>query len=222
VPYYSLGDYLLKVNSVCQLENFEQAVLEIRTCIDFFGKDYDNIYIIGTSLGAIISIITMAQDKRVKKGVFINLGGDFSKIVWYGMGLKEFRIRHLKENVTLSKCKNTRAYFSEFLAKVKKCNNIEEIWKIELPGERCYPESGFNIPSECYYADPLTFAKFVKDRSLFLINSAFDQTIRYASKKMIINELERPLTLWLPCDHISIGVLRELVMRKTVSYLRFR
>ena len=216
---YPLGDFFLQVNPVLQLQNFEQAVLEVKLCIDFFSKDYDEIYIMGTSLGAIVGTIAVALDNRIKKAVFVNLGGDFGKIVWKGAGLGEFRKRHLKEGVTYQKCKRTRSYYDDFLREVKKCKSIDEIWDIEIEGERCYPCKGFNIPSECYYADPLTFLNFV-EIPVLLINGIFDLTIQYPCKIKVIESLKDKKVIWLPCEHISTGIFHTILFQKSISFLK--
>jgi pimeloyl-ACP methyl ester carboxylesterase len=212
------GEYFLQVNPLKQLMHFEQAVLEIKVLTDYFGNDYDGVYIMGNSLGAMISEIVMAMDKRVKKGVFINLGGGLYEITWKGMGLAFFRREHYKEGVTPKKCIKTRSYYPDFLKEVRRCKAIDEIWDIKIDGEKCFPHNGFPIPSECYYADPLTYAPFLKGREMLLINSLFDFAIHRICKTRIWNELGKPEVIRLPCTHITSGLFKNSILSYATSF----
>jgi hypothetical protein len=160
----------------------------------------------------------MAMDERIKKGVFINLGGDFHEIVWKGMGLSAFRKEHYREGVTPEKCVKTRSYYPDFLKRVRKCKKIDDIWDIRIDGERCYPNKGFSIPSECYYADPITYAPFLKTRPVLLINSLFDLTIHKGCKDRVWNELGRPKVIWLPCTHITSALLKNYILSYATGF----
>lgn len=88
-PKMSLsGVRFLKEDPSETLKSFRQAVVDVRTCLDWLEQryGYHEFSIVGISLGAVLACICMGVEARFKKGIFILGGGDMGEIVRSGLG----------------------------------------------------------------------------------------------------------------------------------------
>ena len=138
---------------------FRQGALDIiKTVTILQNLGYKEISIIGISLGSMFSIMSMALDKRIKKGVFILSGGDYSIITWKSPIMYKVREGYKKRNITRKSCLESRTLLNPFVNSVKKGS---------VP---------FNIKSNiiCLYFDPLSFAPLIEPERVLMINGLFD------------------------------------------------
>ena len=87
------GARFLRLNPSETLRSFRQAVVDVRSCLDWLEQryGYHEFSIVGISLGAILACVCMGVEPRLKRSVFILGGGDVGEIV--GSGLTTFFIR---------------------------------------------------------------------------------------------------------------------------------
>lgn len=89
------GTGFFVLDSMGMLNRFRQSVIDVRTLIDFsetgiFGN-VEKVYILGVSLGGMVSAIAMGIDNRIKKGVFLLAGGDIEGMFWKSIAMLPLR-----------------------------------------------------------------------------------------------------------------------------------
>ena len=89
------GTGFFVLDSIGMLNRFRQSVVDVRTLIDFSEtgvfENVEKTYILGVSLGGMISSIAMGIDKRIKKGVFLLAGGDIEGMFWKSIAMLPLR-----------------------------------------------------------------------------------------------------------------------------------
>jgi len=214
------SEAFLSVNPDQQLRNFEQAVADVRRGIDLLEQlGYERFHIWGKSLGAMVGIIAHALDTRINRGVYIGVGGNFGRIVWRGMGLSDFRHAHMVRGVTRHRCYQTRKNYWRFMESVASLNSPQRIDEIKVDGEYCIDlPKKVNAPSECYYADPITFCPFIRSENVLIIKGIIDPVIPLWSTLEMLRYLPHARVMWLPLGHISMGLIRAHILRWSVSF----
>ena len=107
LPGAERADYMLSPNIGRTLNATRQSVLEVRQVFNWLKKNgFDEIGIIGTSLGSCVAYLSFVHEPRFVTGVFNHAASFFSDIVWHGMATRFVRAG-LEGNVTsreLKKC----------------------------------------------------------------------------------------------------------------------
>ncbi len=195
----SFGDGIFTLNF------FRQGALDIIKTVNIL-KDlgYKEISIIGISLGSMFSIMAMALDKRIEKGVFILSGGDHSIITWKSPVMYKLREIYKKKNITRESCQKARAILNPFIESVKECKNP------------------FDIKSNiiCLYFDPLSFAPLIEPERVLMINGLFDFIIPRQATLRLHRALGKPKIIWFPTDHLYLYVFRNKIISYIKSFLR--
>ena len=184
---------------------FRQGTLDIIKTVSILKNlGYKEISIIGISLGSMFSIMSMALDKRIEKGVFILSGGDYSIITWKSPVMYKVREAYKRENITRQSCLKARTLINPFLESVKKCENP------------------FNVKSNiiCLYFDPLTFAPLIDPERVLMINGLFDFIIPRQATLRLHRALGRPKIIWFPTDHLYLYFFRNRIITYIKSFLR--
>jgi cephalosporin-C deacetylase-like acetyl esterase len=188
-------------DGIFSLNFFRQGVLDIISTVDIL-KDlgYQEISIIGISLGSFFSLIAMSLDSRIKKGVLILCGGDQGVITWKSPAMIKVRKQHREEGITRAHCMKCRSFFPEFIKTVKNGNLPEDIKSDVI----------------CFYFDPLSFAPLVNSDRVLMINALFDIIIPREATIKLYKALGKPLIKWLPAGHLSLFIFKN----KVISYIR--
>jgi hypothetical protein len=184
---------------------FKQGTLDIINTINILkNMGYSEISIIGISLGSIFSIMAMALDKRIKKGIFILSGGDYSVITWKSPVMFKVRETYKKKGITRECCLKARELLSTFIASVKKG---------EIP---------FNIKTNiiCLYFDPLSFAPMIDPEKVLMINAFFDLIIPRKSTIRLHGALGKPKIIWFPATHVNLYMFKNRIISYIKSFLR--
>src|SRR5680860_154684 len=116
------GNRVMYFDDTDTLLFFHQCVVDVRKAIDIIEKIIypDEINICGISLGSIVSVISMAVDKRINKGILIVGGGNWEEIHW--SGISRFILKgNCSGSVAVSreKCGIYYSNFPKFLTKAK-------------------------------------------------------------------------------------------------------
>ena len=86
------SDYAVSSNIGRTLAACRQAVVDIRSCIDWLEQQgYDQIGILGTSLGSCYAFIAAAHDPRLKVCAFNHASTWFGDVVWTGQSTRHIR-----------------------------------------------------------------------------------------------------------------------------------
>ncbi|MFH1506544.1 MAG: alpha/beta family hydrolase [archaeon] len=179
---------------------FEQAILDIRSLMDMLEQSQKRRFsIFGTSLGGIIALMSMALDKRIKKGVFLVTGGYYPKLLWGGV-LRFF----MKEDCPNSaECRRIHEGYRQYIKKIKKPKDLDKV----------------AFKKECYLYDPLTFTNMMKERPVLMINGLFDFVIPKSAADELWNSLGKPRLIWLPAGHGTTSLFYPKILKETTAFL---
>ncbi len=122
------SDYAVSSNICRTIDAARQAIVDIRSCIDWLetqGKQ--SVGILGTSLGSCYAFLASAHDPRLKVNVFNHASTYFADVVWTGQSTRH--VREGLENCGLTQERlrqawlsvSPMAYFSKFARWPKKC-----------------------------------------------------------------------------------------------------
>jgi len=212
------GGRLIYYDDMDTLLFFHQCVVDVRKSIDVIKNilSPEEVNICGISLGSIVSIITMAVEDRINKGIFIVGGGNWEEIHWKGI-LKFI----LKGNcaggdiITREKCHQYYLNFPEFLKKVKSVSPgkfTTEVSEISELRNLC--------TKKCYLCDPLTFAHRINPQKVLMINSKIDHYFSRKSTSMLWEELGKPEIHWYNYPHFSTILNKRRIFQDISGFIR--
>jgi hypothetical protein len=184
------------------LEGYKASVIEVRQIIDWArGRPEltrEQIGVIGISLGGFVSSIAMGLDKRIKAGIFIVAGGNSERITWHSKN--EVVIKG--HGCTEAECHQIRSHYPQYLAEIA--------------------EKGFGnvIPAkDCFLTDPMTFAPYLRDRPILMVNALWDETIPKQATLDFWEACDRPHIIWLPGTHVTVWSWYPLIERKVTGFM---
>ena len=208
------GERLIYFDDKQTLEFFHQSVVDIMKFIDIILNilPIKSINICGLSLGSMVSLITMANDRRINKGIFLIGGGNWHEIHW-NSGLRFILKGNCSEEgqTTREKCREFYSNFPDFLNEFKKISSK----KIPLDLKK-YPELKKVTTKMCFLCDPLAFAHKINPNNVLMINSKFDFYFPKKSTLQLWEELGKPEIHWLNSLHSSKIITNAKVI-KTIS-----
>jgi hypothetical protein len=184
---------------------FRQGTLDIIKTVNILKSlGYREVSIIGISLGSMFSIMALALDKRIEKGVFILSGGDHSIITWKSPVMYKVREAYKKKNITRKSCFKARNLLKPFVESVKENKNP------------------FDIKSNivCLYFDPLTYAPLIEPERVLMINGLFDFIIPRQATLRLHRALGKPKIIWFPTDHLYLYIFKNKIISYIKSFLR--
>jgi len=95
------ADYLVAPNVGQTIESVRQAVLDTKSAVKWlYDSGYENVGIVGTSIGSCTAFLAFVHDPTIKAGVFNHVSSYFADVVW--KGLSTYHVKNsLEEHVTL-------------------------------------------------------------------------------------------------------------------------
>lgn len=216
------GERIIYFNDVETLQLFHQSVVDVKRLIDILTKilAFNKIYICGISLGSMVSLITMANDNRISKGIFIIGGGNWEEIHWKGIlrlilkGNCTCGEKKYKDKTNREACRDIYSSFPIFLKKIKeiKGNKI----RMDL---KDLPDLKKVTTKMCFLCDPLAFAYRIKPEQVLMINSKFDFYFSRESTEQLWEELGKPEILWLNKMHSSKILTDKKIIKEIKDFL---
>ena len=104
------SDYAVSANIGQTINAARQAVADIRSCCDWLeAQGYEQIGVLGTSLGSCYAFLAAALDKRLKVCAFNHASMSFGDVVWEGQSTRH--VRSALEHAGLTQ-ENTRRIFA--------------------------------------------------------------------------------------------------------------
>jgi hypothetical protein len=100
LPYHDLrmprelqrADYAVSANVARTVDATRQAVIDIRSCLDWLvTQGYERFGIVGTSLGSCYAFLASAQDARLRSNAFNLFSLYFADVVWTGLSTRHIR-----------------------------------------------------------------------------------------------------------------------------------
>lgn len=211
------GNRIIYYDDADTLIFFHQCVVDVRKAIDIAQKilSPNKINICGISLGSIVSVISMAVDKRISKGIFLLGGGNWREIHWNGISRYILKGNCSgPEKITEKKCTIYYSNFLKFLEKLKALN--PDSFTMELDEQENLKKL---CTKKCYLCDPLIFAHKINPEKVLMLNSRIDHFFSKKSSLMLWEELGRPEIHWFNYLHLSRILNKKLILKNISSFL---
>ncbi|MCG9479328.1 MAG: lysophospholipase [Actinomycetia bacterium] len=209
------GKELIYYDDLDTMEYFHQCVVDIRRLIDIMHNwPVTTIHICGLSMGSIVSVLTMAHEPRIDKGVLLIGGAHWEQIHWNGIlrfVLKGNCADHGKIN--RSKCHSYYSHFPAFLKQFKASGNGD------IDTEKLKSDSP-DLAKMCFLCDPLAFAHRLDPQQILMINARFDFYFSRKSTLMLHKELGQPEIHWMANFHSSKILTDSRVINKIFSFFK--
>jgi hypothetical protein len=128
MPYHDIrmpaelrrADYAVSANVGRTLDAVRQGVIDIRSCLDWLQQQgYQNLGLIGTSLGSCYAFIASAHDPRIRVSAFNHASTYFADVVWHGQTTRHIR-QGIEEKIDLERLRqiwlaiSPMVYFDKF------------------------------------------------------------------------------------------------------------
>ncbi len=86
------ADYAVSSNIARTIDATRQAVIDVRSCFDWLQqRGFNDLGIVGTSLGSCYAFLAAAHDERIKVNVFNHCSTHFADVVWTGLSTRHIR-----------------------------------------------------------------------------------------------------------------------------------
>jgi cephalosporin-C deacetylase-like acetyl esterase len=182
-------------------ESYRISVTEVRQVMDWAGSRpeilQDQVSVVGISYGSFVSSIAMALDDRFKSGVFIVSGGNSEKLTKNSLFLR------WQYKCNRAEYLENQEYYQQYLAEVA-----------EKGFEKA--ESGKKI----YLTDPMTFATYLKNRPVMMLNAMWDEMIPKSATLDLWQSYGKPPIYWYPATHASIWLWYPLMGSRIADFLK--
>ena len=105
-PELERADHLVSTNIGRTIESMRQAVLDTRAAVRWLHlQGYEQIGILGTSVGSCISFLAFAHEPLLRAGAFNHVSGYVADVVWHGLSTSHVRAG-FADHVTLEELRN--------------------------------------------------------------------------------------------------------------------
>ena len=178
-------------------EGYQTSVIDVRQILDWANTlgeiNRQQIAVIGISLGGFIGAISMGVDNRINAGVFLVTGGNYVSPAWVKKSW------HSHED---AEHQEAQKHYTQYLAEVE--------------------EKGFeNVTpfKENYLTDPMTFASYLRERPVMIINARWDERIPRQAALDFWEACGKPDIRWYSATHSSIWLFYPRIRRQIVDFL---
>lgn len=182
---------------------YRVSVVDIRQIIDWAYSrnelDTQQVTTLGISFGGFVSVIAMGIDKRIKAGIFLVTGGNSNKISWLNK-VGQYRKRYQRTEAEYLEIQSSYARYLKDIS-----------------------EKGFeNVTpaNQSFLTDPLTFANYLKERPVLMINAKWDKYIPVETATELWRACGQPAIKWIPSGHSSIWLWYPTIRRSIVAFLK--
>ena len=111
-PGARTSDYFLSANLGRTIRSVRQAVTDTKGVIDWLAeRGYENLGVIGLSLGSCVGGLVGAHDRRVRASAMLLTAGDFGEVVWTGRATKHIKAA-LAAGITLEELRQVWSIIS--------------------------------------------------------------------------------------------------------------
>lgn len=182
-------------------EIYRTAVVEVRQVVDWASTrselDERRVGVLGVSFGGLISAISMAVDQRITAAALIVAGGNSGKIVQKAKA----RVLNREYRTTEAEYRAGQQQYERYLAEVAE-KGFEDV----IP------------PRQSYLNDPMTFAGYLRQRPLLMINARWDEFIPMEATLDFWKACGRPAISWLPGTHTAIWLWYPFIRRRIGNF----
>jgi hypothetical protein len=194
LPYLSPDEwfqvYRTSVVDVCQIVDWAYSRTEL---------DADRVAALGISFGGFVSAIAMGVDERIRSGIFVVTAGNANKISWLSKN-GQYRRRYPR---TEAKHREVQDNYARYLKEVseKGFDNVEPV-------------------NRSFLTDPLTFAGYLRDRHVLMINARWDRYIPEETVTELWQACGQPAIKWIPAGHVSIWLWYPAIRSRIAAFLK--
>jgi dienelactone hydrolase len=108
------ADHLVSSNIGRTIQSVRQAVLDTRAAVQWLKTEgYDQIGILGTSIGSCVAFLAFAHEPDLKAGAFNHVSGYVADVVWHGLSTAHVRAG-FADHLTLDELRTYWAPISPF------------------------------------------------------------------------------------------------------------
>lgn len=209
------GRELIYFDDEKTLRYFHQCVVDIKRLIDIMENFcLEDINICGLSMGSMVSVLAMAHEPRIEKGILLIGGGNWKEIHWHGILrfiLKGNCSDHGKTDK--ARCQDHYSLFPRFLEELKK--SPPKPIDTDDPGQL-----GKYLSKKCFLCDPLAFAHRIGTERILMVNARFDVYFSKKSTLALWEQLGKPEIYWLRDFHSNRILTRKTVYQKIIQFLK--
>jgi dienelactone hydrolase len=91
-PEIERADHLVSTNVGRTIQSMRQAVLDTRAAVRWFKNEgYEQVGILGTSVGSCIAFLAFAHEPNLNAGAFNHVSGYVADVVWHGLSTAHVR-----------------------------------------------------------------------------------------------------------------------------------
>jgi dienelactone hydrolase len=149
MPYHDIrrpaeirrADYAVSANIGRTLDACRQGVIDVRCCLDWLQEQgYDQLGILGTSLGSCYAFLAAAHDPRVRVAAFNHASTYFADVVWTGQSTRHIRAG-MEEKIDLDRLRglwtaiSPMSYFRQYTRWPRKSLVIYAKYDLTFPPE---------------------------------------------------------------------------------------
>jgi dienelactone hydrolase len=134
------SDYAMSANVGRTLSACRQAVVDIRSCMDWLEtQGYTQFGVLGTSLGSCYGFIAAAHDPRLRVCAFNHASTWFGDVVWEGQSTRHVRAGFEEAGLTQDQVRqlflaiSPMAYMDRFAATPKRCLVVHATYDLTFP-----------------------------------------------------------------------------------------
>ena len=136
------SDYAVSSNIGRTLQACQQAVVDIRSCLDWLEQQgYEQFGVLGTSLGSCYAFIAAAFDPRLRVCAFNHASTWFGDVVWQGQSTRHIRAAFEQAGLTQDQVREIFAvispmsYMQRFAAHPKRALVVHATYDLTFPLE---------------------------------------------------------------------------------------
>ena len=97
------ADYAVSANIARTIDATRQAVIDVRSCFDWLQQQgYEDLGIVGTSLGSCYAFLASAHDERIRVNVFNHCSTYVGDVVWNGLSTRHIR-KGIEDEISLDR-----------------------------------------------------------------------------------------------------------------------
>lgn len=138
-PELNRADYAVSSNICRTIDATRQAVIDTRCCFDWLQQTgYEDLGIVGTSLGSCYAFLASAHDQRIRVNMFNHCSTFFADPVWEGLSTRHVRAS-LEPELSLETlrrlwlCISPPSYWALFTAKKKRSKFLYTLYDTTFP-----------------------------------------------------------------------------------------
>jgi len=134
------SDYAVSANVGRTTEACRQAVVDIRSCLDWLeGQGYEQFGVLGTSLGSCYAFIAAAFDARLRVCAFNHASTRFGDVVWTGQSTRHIRAAFEQAGLTQEQVREIFAIVSPISYMERFAENEKQVLVVHATYDLTFP-----------------------------------------------------------------------------------